>query len=173
MKLTIDTTERKLIQEVEGHTYVIPLYSREAFGLLSEQENEKLLTMIHRALRPTGQAFLSYSSLERYSKVTHSRSWNPIEGGYALREEWFDAPSSTYRTKNMHILVDGRIIRAADQQGYGADEVIRCYGTREMELLARRAGFEVKAHLASKNIGDPGHVPESDEPRGNIILAKR
>lgn len=37
MKLTIDTSERKLIQEVEGHTYVIPLYSREAFGLISEQ----------------------------------------------------------------------------------------------------------------------------------------
>ena len=37
MKLTIDTTGRKLIQEIEGHTYVIPLYSREAFGLLSEQ----------------------------------------------------------------------------------------------------------------------------------------
>ena len=37
MKLTVDTIEGKLIQEIEGHTYVMPLYSREAFVLLSKQ----------------------------------------------------------------------------------------------------------------------------------------
>jgi SAM-dependent methyltransferase len=142
------------------------------FGLFSEHENDDLLTRIHRALRPGGKAFLSYSSLERYSKLSHTRSWNNIDGGYALREEWFDAPTSTYRTKNVHILLDGRMIRAADEKGYGADEVIRCYGAREIELLGGRTGFTVKAHLSNNNIGNPGYVPEPHEPRGNIILAK-
>jgi SAM-dependent methyltransferase len=142
------------------------------FGLFSEQENEELLGLIHRALEPNGQAFISYSSLERYSKPSHTRSWDKIDGGFALREEWFNASTSTYHTKNMHVFLDGRIIRAADEKGYGADEIIRCYGAREIELLAEASGFEVKTHLSNKNIGDPGFVPEDGEPRGILVLRK-
>ena len=143
------------------------------FGLMPEHENERLLLLIHQALKPEGQAFLSYLSLERYFGLSHIRSWNIIDGGFALREEWFDVPTATYHSKNMHILLDGRIIQAAVEADYGADEVIRCYGTREIELLAEKAGFDIRAHLSNKNIGDPEYVPAANEPRGIIVLRKK
>lgn len=37
MKLTIDTTEKTLVQEVDGELRLFDLYSREAFALLSDQ----------------------------------------------------------------------------------------------------------------------------------------
>ena len=37
MKLIIDTTEGKLIQEIKGHQYVLGLYTKEAFELISQQ----------------------------------------------------------------------------------------------------------------------------------------
>jgi ubiquinone/menaquinone biosynthesis C-methylase UbiE len=143
------------------------------FGLLTEKENEQLLQKIHRALKQKGQAFLDYLPLEIYSKLSRTRSWNRINDGFALREEWFDVPTSTYRTKHFHILTEGKIIEAADEAGYGANEVIRCYGAREIELLAERFGYSVKAHLAGKQIGSPDHVPEENEPRGMVILEKK
>ena len=143
------------------------------FGLLTEKENERLLEQIYRALKTGGQAFVSYLSLERFSKLAHTRSWDKIDGGFSLREEWFEVATSTYHSKNMHVLLEGKLIQAAEEAGYGADEIIRCYGAREMELLAEKARFGVKAHLSNKNIGDPDHVPYADEPMGNIILIKR
>lgn len=143
------------------------------FGLSTDMENEQLLQRIHRALKQDGQAFLDYMPLEIYSKLPLTRSWNSIGDGFALREEWFNVPTSTYRTKHFHILLDGRIIEAADEAGYGANEVIRCYGAREIELLAERFGYNVKVHLARKQVGIPDYVPEENEPRGMVILEKK
>lgn len=52
-------------------------------------------------------------------------------------------------------------------------EAIRCYGAREMELLAEKAGFSVRAHLANTSIGNPDYIPDAGEPRGDIILVRR
>jgi ubiquinone/menaquinone biosynthesis C-methylase UbiE len=143
------------------------------FGLPAEKENEQLLQKIHRALKADGQAFIDYLPLVQYSKLSHTRSCNTIDDGFSLREEWFDAPTSTYRTKHIQILLDGKIIRPAEEAGYGADEIIRCYGVREIEDLAERTGYAVKAHLARKQIGNPDYIPEASEPRGMLILEKR
>ncbi len=143
------------------------------FGLLRENENEQLLQKIHRALKPDGQVFIDYLPLETYSKLSHTKSWNTIDGGFSLREEWFDVLTSTYRSQHIHILLDGKIIRAAEEAGYGADEIIRCYSAREIEVLAERIGFGVKAHLTRKQIGSPNYIPEAGEARGMIVLSRR
>lgn len=56
---------------------------------------------------------------------------------------------------------------------YNANEIIRCYGFREIEDLAERSGYAVRAHLSGKQIGNPDYIPEASEPRGMIVLAKR
>ena len=142
------------------------------FGLHSEKGDRLLLEKINRSLKQKGQAFIDYLPLESFSKLQHARTWHAIDGGYALTEQWFDVPTSTYHTRNLHILFEGRIIEAADEQGYGAKEVVRCYGDREIELLAETTGFRIKAHLSKKNVGDPDHMPEEGEPRGILILEK-
>ena len=143
------------------------------FGLPAEKENEQLLQKIHRALKPDGQTFIDYLPFESYSRLSHTRSWNTIDGGFSLKEEWFDVPSSTYRSKHIHILMDGKVIKPAEEAGYNADEVIRCYGFREIEDLAKRTGYGVKAHLSKKHIGNPDYIPEASEPRGIVILEKK
>jgi 2-polyprenyl-3-methyl-5-hydroxy-6-metoxy-1,4-benzoquinol methylase len=142
------------------------------FGILKEKENEQLLQIIHRALKPDGQAFIDYLPIESNSNLSHTRSWSEIDGGFSLREGWFDVPTSTYRTKYIHILLDGKIIKPAEEADYHADEIIRCYGCREIEDLAERTGYSVKAHLSRKQIGNPDYIPEAGEPRGMLVLVK-
>lgn len=142
------------------------------FGLLKEEENELLLQNIHRTLKPDGQAVLSYSSLEHNSKLPPTRNWYPIEGGFSLREEWFEVTTSTYRTRNSLILDEGKIIREPERADYNSNEVIRCYGCKEIENLVERNGYEVKAHLSNKQIGNTDYIPETNEPRGLIFLKK-
>jgi SAM-dependent methyltransferase len=143
------------------------------FGVLTEKENEQLLQKIHQALKPDGQAFLDYLPFEDFSKLPHTRKWKNIDGGFELNEEWFDVPSSTYRNKHIHILMDGRVIKPAEEADYNANEIIRCYGCREIEDLAERTGFGVKAHLSKKQVSNPDYLPEASEPKGIIILVKR
>jgi hypothetical protein len=95
-----------------------------------------------------------------------------MEGGWSLREEWFDAPSSTYRSRNLHVMLDGKILEARAEPGYHANEVIRCYGTREMETLALDAGFEIVDHLTRGHLGHPDYMAEAWEPREYVVLRK-
>jgi ubiquinone/menaquinone biosynthesis C-methylase UbiE len=142
------------------------------FGFFNESENLEILEKIYRALKSGGAAFLDYLPLERFSRVEHRRTWDQIENGYSLAEEWFDAPTATYRTRHLHILYDGRIIEGADEEGYGANEVIRCYSAREIELLAGSVGFKITAHLTRNHVGNPGYQAKDDEPRGMLVLLK-
>ena len=142
------------------------------FGLFREEENEELLRKIYLTLKADGQVFIDYLPLESISSLVRKRSWNYIEDGFSLREEWFDVPTSTYRTRNMNIMLDGRIIEDIDNTGYGANEIIRCYGHREIEILAERCGFTVKDHLSRKQLEQPDYVPDDGEPRGMLLLVK-
>jgi ubiquinone/menaquinone biosynthesis C-methylase UbiE len=142
------------------------------FGFFSDEQNKKLLQRIHRALKPGGFAFLDYLSLERFASAGHARNWHHIDGGYALSESWFDVPTSTHRSRNMHILLDGRIIEGADEEGYGANEVVRCYTAREIVALAESVGFTVTAHLTRNHIGNPDYKALDGEPRGMIVICK-
>ena len=87
------------------------------FGSPSDDQDRLLLRKIHRSLKHNGHAFIDYLPLEAYCQRQRSRTWHGIEGGYALGEEWFDARTSTYRTRHLHILLEGRIIEAADEDG--------------------------------------------------------
>lgn len=72
----------------------------------------------------------------------------------------------------MHIMRDGRIIEVKQEPGYHANEAIRCYGTREMEALAREAGFEVVDHLTRSHLGHTDYEAEAWEPREFVVLRK-
>jgi SAM-dependent methyltransferase len=143
-----------------------------SFGFFSDEENERLLVKIHRALKPGGQAFIDYLSIEESSHLKHTRSWNPIDDGYMLAEEWYDIPTSTYRARHIQILNEGKILTAAYQDDYNSDEIIRCYGHCEIEMLAEKCGFKVKAHLGRKQLSNPDYIPDPGEPRRELILEK-
>ncbi len=142
------------------------------FGYFNDAGNKELLAKILRALKPGGAAFLDYLACERYAAAGHQRKWYPIDGGYALSEEWFDVPTSTYRSRHMQIMLDGRILEGTNEKDGGANEVLRCYTAKEMENLAESAGFGVAAHLTRNHIENPDYRAREDEPRGMIVISK-
>jgi SAM-dependent methyltransferase len=142
------------------------------FGYFSDDGNREMLDKIYRALKPGGLAFIDYLPTEKYYNCVRTRTWHPIEGGYGLNEAWFDVPTSTHRSKNIHILFDGRIIEGVVEEDGGADEVLRCYSAKEIENLAESAGFIVAAHLTRNHIGNPEYQPRPEEPRGMLVIRK-
>jgi SAM-dependent methyltransferase len=140
------------------------------FGYFSDDGNREMLVKIRGALKPGGSAFIDYLPLEKYCQSGHTRNWHEIDGGYHLSEVWFDVPTSTMRSRSTHILLDGRIIEGAEDGV--VSEVLRCYGAREMELLAESAGFTVKAHLTRSHLGNPAYSPSPGEPLGMLVIKK-
>lgn len=143
------------------------------FGLPSDEDNRIILQRIYRSLRHGGQAFIDYLPLERYCQRQHSRSWHDIDGGYGLHEEWFHAATSTYRTRNKHIFLDGRIVEPAEEDTYSANEIIRCFGAREMELNAESVGFRVQSHICRRQMKQDSSEPDEAEPKGMVLLRKQ
>ena len=121
------------------------------FGLFSDEKNRELLHRTKRALKANGRAFIDYCALEYFAGRKRTRTWHEIESGFSLSEKWFDVPTSTYRTTVRHVMKDGRIIEPADEHGYHANEVIRCYGAKEMEMPAASVGLTVTEHLTRKH----------------------
>ncbi len=142
------------------------------FGFHMPGEDMNILQKIYRALKAGGKAFIDYLPVETYSKRQHTKTWHEIEGGFALAEEWYHVPTSTWRTKHWHIFLDGRLIEAADESGYGANEVLRCYSALEIEHLVENVGFKVLAHLGRQHVGNPDYDMKDDDPRGIVVLEK-
>ena len=112
---------------------------------------------------------MDYLPAERMYRNERARTWDEIDGGFELREEWYDVPTSTYRTTIRHIFMDGTIVEPADETGYHANEVIRCYTATEIE---QAAGLDVSHHLTRRHLDDPNHKPGPGEPRGMIVLKR-
>ena len=142
------------------------------FGYFNDDGNKEMLEKIRRAIRPGGAAFIDYVAAEEYFPKSRERTWTPIEGGYALSESWFDVPTSTLRSKAVHVLFDGRIIEAVDESGNNISEILRCYTAREMVNLAESSGFCVKANLTRNHLNDPGYQALENEPRRMVALKK-
>lgn len=142
------------------------------FAFSKEGDDRLLLGKIHESLKPGGHAFIDYLPVETYAAKPRAKTWHELEGGYALTEEWFHVPTSTWRTRHVHIFLDGRLIEAADGDDYGANEVLRCYTATEIERLARSAGFGIDAHLCRQHVGDKDYQPGDDEPRGIVVLVR-
>jgi SAM-dependent methyltransferase len=140
------------------------------FGYFDDAGNREMLDKIYQALKPGGIAFIDYLPVEKYYKTGHDRAWYPIQGGYHLSEDWYDVPTSTRRSRNTHIMLDGRIIEGAEDGVIS--EVLRCYTAREIELLAENVGFTVKEHLTRNHLGNLDYQPHENEPRGMIVVKK-
>jgi SAM-dependent methyltransferase len=140
------------------------------FGYFDDAGNKEMLEKIYRGIKPGGMAFIDYLPLEKHCQSGHTRNWYPIEGGYNLSENWFDAPTSTMRSHSTHIMLDGRIIEGAED-GI-VSEVLRCYSAREIEALAESVNFKVITHLTRKHLDNQEYQALPEEPRGMIVLKK-
>ncbi len=140
------------------------------FGFFGDDEDQKLLGSVHRALKTGGKTFIMFLSPRQQNK--HERSWSEIEDDWELSEAWFDAETSTYRSRIFLFRKDGTLVRPKAEPGYHADEVIRCYTIPEMRAMLARAGLKYLASYSSKDFSLPPKPPAPEVER-NIIVAER
>jgi SAM-dependent methyltransferase len=140
------------------------------FGFFGDDEDQKLLSSIHRALKVGGKAFIMFLSPRQQDK--NERFWSEIEDGWELSEAWFDAETSTYRSRIFIIKKDGTLVRPKDEPGYHAEEAIRCYTIPEMRAMLAGVGLKYLASYSSKDLSLPPRPPAPEAER-NIVVAAR
>ncbi len=139
------------------------------FGFFNDEENQKLLRSIQRALKIGGKTFIMFVSANKPSK--RSRTWSEIEGGWELSETWFDNETSTYQGRVFIIKEDGTIIKPKSEPGYHANECIRCYTIPEIRTMLLKAGLEYRASYSSADLSVPPKPPVPESTR-NIVVAQ-
>lgn len=140
------------------------------FGFFSDDENQRLLCSIRRALKVGGKTFVMFVPITQAGKRT--RTWSESEAGWELRETWYDVETSTYRSRRFIIRKDGTLIRPKPEPGYHANEVIRCYTIPEMRTLLAKAGLYYLASYSSDDFSLPPKPLAADAAR-DIVVAER
>jgi SAM-dependent methyltransferase len=139
------------------------------FGFFGDIEDQQLLHSIARALKPGGKTLIMFLSASRDPKRT--RSWRELDDGWELTEDWLDSATSTYRGTVLIIRKDGTLLRPRPEDGYSADEVIRCYTVPELKRMLAEANLKFVASYS----GDFAEKPTASgqDSVHSIIVAER
>jgi len=133
-----------------------------SFGYFSDEENERVLAGVAKALRPGGRFLLDV--LNRDWILTHpqQRVWNPLEDGSLLMEETsLDLRRSQVRNRQIHVV---------PQSGAEITKefTLRAYTCAELESLCARHGLGVREVW-----GGSDRSAYTTESRRLILLAER
>jgi SAM-dependent methyltransferase len=133
-----------------------------SFGYFSDEDNERVLAGVARALRPGGRFLLDV--LNRDWILTHpqQRVWNPLDDGSLLMEETsLDVRRSQVLNRQIHI---------APQSGAQITKefTLRAYTCAELESLCLRHGLGVREVW-----GGADRSEYTTESRRLILLTER
>ncbi len=140
------------------------------FGFFGDVEDQNLLRSIRRAIKVGGRLFIMFLSANRMDK--HSKSWSEKKEGWELSESWFDAETSTYRSRIFVIRKDGTLLYPKVESGYHANEIIRCYTIPEMRTMLSKVGLRYLASYSDDDLSVPPKPPAPEAVR-NIVVAER
>ena len=141
-----------------------------SFGFFRPVGDQAVLASIGRALRPGGKAYITFYPVRTAS--SRQRTWDRIEGGWRLDETWFDAETSTQMSTVTIINRDGTIIQPKAEDGYHANDAIRCYTMPEMKAMLPSAGLDHVASYVSSDLSVPVNRPPAEAAR-DIVVARR
>jgi SAM-dependent methyltransferase len=133
-----------------------------SFGYFSDEENERVLAGVARALRPGGRFLLDVPNRDWILTHPQQRAWNPLEDGSLLMEE------TTLDLRRSQVI--NRQIHVAPQSGarITKEHTLRAYTCAELESLCARHGLLVREVW--------GGVDRSEYATGSrrlILLAER
>jgi len=139
---------------------VIMMWS--AFGALeSDEEDQKVLDAVARALRPGGRFLIEQMSREYVVRHYQARDWSEREGGiFVLQERELNLLESRNYVRMTIIEPDG------SRRAYGHS--IRFYTLTELVGMLSRAGLVYRAAW-----GDFGGSPYTLHSRRMIVLAEK
>jgi SAM-dependent methyltransferase len=133
-----------------------------SFGYFEDDDNEKVLAGVARALRPGGRFLLDMANRDWILTHPQSRTWTQREDGALLMEETsLDLVNS--RVLSRQILTDPQGGAQVTKQF-----TLRAYTCAELSALLRRHGFRVLEVL-----GGPGREPYGVESRRLVIVSER
>jgi len=133
-----------------------------AFGLLeSDEEDEKVLHAVARALRPGGRFFLDQGSREWVIRHYRGRDWSEREGGILVLQE-----------RQLNLLESRNYVRLTIIEADGSrrvhHHVFRFYTLTELVGMLARAGLAFRAAW-----GDFNGSPYTLESGRMIVLAEK
>jgi len=133
-----------------------------SFGYFSDEENERVLAGVARALKPGGRFLLEMANRDWILTHPLQRVWNQREdGSLHMEESSLDLKSSRVVSRLIHIGPDGgsRLTK---------EYVLRVYTCAELTALCARYGLAV-----TEVWGGADKSPYSTESRRLVILAAR
>jgi SAM-dependent methyltransferase len=134
-----------------------------SFGYFEDDDNERVLANVARAIRPRGRFLLDLANRDWLLTHPQQRTWTQREDGALLMEET-QLELVTSRVRSRQLLMD--------PQGGGTQVTkefsLRTYTCAELSALLRRHGFTVREVL-----GGPGREPYSEASRRLVLLSER
>ncbi len=133
-----------------------------SFGYFSDEENERVLTGVERALRPGGRFLLDVTNRDWILTHPQQRIWTQLEDGSLLMEE------TTLDLRRSRVL--NRQIHITPQTGaqITKEYELRAYTCAELESLCARHGLGVREVW-----GGPDRSEYTTESRRLVLLAER
>jgi SAM-dependent methyltransferase len=133
-----------------------------SFGYFDDDDNERVLAEVARALRPGGRFLLDMANRDWVLTHPQSRTWTQREDGALLMEETtLDLVAS--RVQSRQLLID-----PAGGAQVTKQFTLRTYTCAELSALLRRHGFRVLEVL-----GGAGGEPYGVESRRLVLVSER
>jgi len=118
------------------------VYCFDTFGLLGEEDEQKLLQKMAAALNPGGLLLIDCPQRDAQSP---SRIWWPLKGGYLLMETRWDAKTGMSHIEPRFITEDGELLNLVDPYDRSRNEhtgALRyLYAPEELARQIHRAGL--------------------------------
>ena len=147
-----------------GQAFDAAIILSASFGFFDEAGNRAVLAGIYRALRPGGRVLLDLPDLAHFMDLRR-KSWENLEGGFILFEEWYDPVICTRYISFRYLDSDG-VMNMADEP-----EHLRVYSLIELKALLAQAGLEYTAAYGSPL--PPAIAYSADYRRRMIVVARR
>jgi SAM-dependent methyltransferase len=133
-----------------------------SFGYFGDEENERVLAGVARALKPGGRFLLEMANRDWILTHPLQRVWNQREdGSLHMEESSLDLQSSRVVSRLIHIAPDGGSRLTKEYE-------LRVYTCAELTVLCARHGLTVREVWGGADRG-----PYSTESRRLVILAVR
>jgi len=133
-----------------------------SFGYFDDDDNERVLGEIARALRPGGAFLLEMANRDRLLTHPQERTWSQREDGALLMEE------ITLEWVSSRVISRQHLIDPNGGTKVTKEFSLRTYTCAELSALLRRHGMNVRAVFGGAD-GEP-YVPDS---RRLVIVAER
>jgi SAM-dependent methyltransferase len=133
-----------------------------SFGYFSDEDNERVMAGVARALKPGGRFLLDVVNRDWILTHPQQRAWNPLDDGSLLMEE------TTLDLRRS--LVVNRQIHVTPQTGAQITKefLLRAYTCAELEAMCARHGLAVREVW-----GGPDRSAYDAESRRLVLLAER